>query len=202
MDSHSSPKRFFSRLGSVVPVLGGVGGVIAILTFCFGIYQYRQNSVAAQAKETLEYVKRYYDNPVLNSSARNALLQQVFEFNKSLKRKELSPNDYQTWLNNDYDALVISGYRDGFKKGDSLEGDAAVLVSFFEDLKACTCAKLCDLDLVLHFFVSTANILKDQMRPYIEFQQKKEPGFGDGLFRLANGNGNNSDFISMYCGQH
>src|SRR5262249_44895975 len=138
-----------------VTLIAPIGGVIiAAAGIAIGLLQYHQNSVAARAKETLEYVKRYYEQPVLDSNIRNVRFWQdkALKQQKKLKEKE-------------FEQYIVSTYRDSSNNG--LNGDGDILVGFFENLYACTCKELCDSVLVKHFFAEYASTLYDQLAPYI-----------------------------------
>ena len=205
MDIQSIITRWAVPIATIVGVLFTAAGIVS------ASIQYHKNSEASQAKETLDFQKRYYESPVSVSNERINLLWDAIA-------RELPGREQLPGFN--HDKFIVCAYIIGFTqerekgskndpekngcegeyaKDNGLEGDAAILAGFFENLHACTCSDLCDPALVKQFFARHAQTLYMNMSPYIQHRVQKEPGFGDGLHLLANAADKNSDLRKVAC---
>lgn len=150
-----------------VTILGVFAGGI------FGLIQYVEKSKGERVKATLDYVDRYNKSPLLEAQTQlnefwNARAADVFAQQKAGEAQ-------------------LSAYVDGAIREHRLESNVELLVSFFENLRACTCAELCDQATVNRFFDKHAYDWHGLLYPYLAKQRERlcDPTFGESLGLLA-----------------
>lgn len=166
-----------------VTIIGAfAGGLIALM-------QYFDKSTSERVKETLEYVDRYDKEPLQSSRSRledfwSPRAEKVFEKQKAGER-EL------------YDFMNSTIRKNG------LEHDINLLIDFFERLRTCTCANLCDEATVRRFFAKEAYDLHGSVFPYVSEQRLrlKDKSIGVALESLAKSRNQKDsfDFKATYC---
>jgi hypothetical protein len=161
--------------------------VAALLPVAWGVFQYHRNSQGAQAKEALAYVERFYGAPISDS------VQRIFDFGQQSQDEINKLITNENALNQYIGSEIVKRH---------LDRDVTLLSNFFDDLRACTCANLCDANVVGQFFVEPAANLYGLVAPYILNERKKTPSFGKGLERLYLLQAvATSEIESAYCSQ-
>ena len=136
----------------------------AIVGGAFALFRYSDDSEGARAREALAYIDRFAQPPISGSFESFTQYWVVRGFKDS-----------------DTDSSMIAAIRN-----QSIEGDALVLIRFFDSAAACTCKHLCDEDLVRHFLGTEAGDVFPPAGPYIYDRRKHaDPALGVGLEAIA-----------------
>lgn len=162
-----------------------IGGAFAGGTFA--MVQYSEEQQADRVKSALEYVHRLDKEPLHKARLSlaeywNPKTDQVFGVAKG-GEKEL----YE---------FIDSSFRQG-----KLESPFIQLLGFYENVRTCTCANICDEEVVRRFIGKEAYDLYGLSFPYIAEQRKRlhDPSFGTGLELLARNHKNEAEFLPAYC---
>lgn len=154
------------------------GGIFAVL-------QYVDRASAERVRETLQYVEKYNEGSILQARTRlenfwNPRAEEVFAKQRQGER-------------------VLYVYLDAEIRRNRLEGDVSLLNAFFDNLRTCTCANLCDLATVERFFGKDASDLNGLLFPYAAEQRKRlnDASIGASLELLAKSR--KSGFARAYC---
>lgn len=134
------------------------------------LVEYRDESSAERVKETLEYVDRYNRDAIQEA---RLTIEKILDpkAEKIFKRTNAGETTF-----------LIKEIRE-----NKLEDDFSLLFHFFENLHACTCAKLCDETTVRRFFAKDAYDHWGFAYPYIADQRGrlKDESFGRGIESIA-----------------
>ena len=154
------------------------GGIFAVL-------QYVDRASGERVRETLQYVEKYNEGSLLQARIRlenfwNPRTEEVFAKQRQGER-------------------ALYAYLDAAIRRNRLEGDASLLNSFFDNLRTCTCANLCDLATVERFFGKDAFDLNGLLFPYAAEQRKRlnDASIGASLELLAKSR--KPGFARAYC---
>ena len=174
-------KTWSDVIGTWVTIIGALTGG------GFALVQYTDQIASARVQETLKYVERFSSDPLQKASMHldafwNPRAEEVF--NKSAEGETV----LFKYLN--------SAIRDNH---NHLEGDTNRLLAFYETLRTCTCAKLCDNESTVKFFGKQAFDSYGILFPYISSQRDrlKDNSFGTGMESLAKNYRNKEKYA--YC---
>lgn len=161
-----------------VAILGAFAGGI------FALIQYTDQISSARVQETLKYVERFNKEPIQNATAR------LEEFWNERAGKILNPAGGEQ---------ALSEYINSEIGNNKLEKDTALLLSFFDSLQTCSCAKLCDEGTALQFFGKQAYDFHGLYHPYLVSQRDnlRDTSFGAGVESLAHSYKNKN--VNTYC---
>jgi len=161
-----------------ITILGAFAGGI------FALIQYTDQVSSGRVQETLKYVERFNKEPIQNAAARLELFWS--------KRAE-------NVLNPTGGVQTLSSYINSEISKNGLENDIAPLLSFFDSLQTCTCAKLCDVGTTLQFFGKQAYDIHGMYHPYIVSQRAslRDNSVGTGVEALARSYKNRN--MNTYC---
>lgn len=161
-----------------VTIIGAFAGGI------FALIQYTDQVSSARVQETLKYVERFNKEPLQNASAR------LEAFWNQRAEKVLNPVEGEQ---------ALSTYINSEIRNNKLEKDTALLLSFFDSLRTCTCAKLCDEGTTRQFFGKQAYDFHGLYHPYIVSQRNnlRDTSFGAGVESLAHSYKNEKP--NKYC---
>ena len=173
-------KTWSGILSTWVTIVGAFGGAV------FAGLQYLEKEQADRTKAALEYVQLF--NKDSWQKARLHMDQYWNPRAKEIFARNVSEQELYGYLN------------DGMRKGN-LESEFALLASFFEDLRTCTCAEICDAPTVRRFFAIEAFNLYGVSYPYVAEQRKQlhDDSFALGLERLAKDGKAKAKFAKRYC---
>ncbi len=154
------------------------GGIFAVL-------QYADRASAERVRETLQYVEKYNEGPLLQARTR---LENFW-----------NPRAEEIFAKQRQGEGMLYAYLDTGIRRNRLEGDASLLNAFFDNLRTCTCAKLCDLATVERFFGKEAADLNGLLFPYAAEQRKRlnDASIGASLELLAKSR--KPGFARAYC---
>jgi hypothetical protein len=152
----------------------------------FAGYQYLEKEQADRTKAALDYVQAFGKDSLQKARLRmeeywNPKAQEIFS-------KTASEQDLYGYLN--------AAMREG-----RLENEFTLLASFYDDLRTCTCANICDAPTVRRFFARDAYNLYGVSYPYVAEQRKQlhDDAFALGLERLAKDGRQKAKFAQRYC---
>lgn len=142
-----------------------IGGLLALM-------QYVDNSSAARAKETLNFVERLQTERA--QEAKNNLMLFWEDVHADLdKKREDSGNEAA----NKYLIVLIEKRR--------IATHIDYIIDLYEKMHACVTAKLCDLGIATQFVGKEAFDLYGGLGPYLEYLRKEDHSYADGLMLFA-----------------
>lgn len=150
-------------LATWVTIVGAFGAGLITL------YEYHAKVIGDRVAETLRYEEKFESTPLLEIRQRlDSFWTDAFDGMTTAGKKG------QHAL-----SIFVTQSIDGDKR---VQGDTLAILNFFDGLKACNCAGLCDLKLTMQLLGKDAFDFYGLNYPYIMSQRKK---FGDSSYGLG-----------------
>lgn len=154
-------------IGTWITICGAIAGGV------FAIVEYRDNVAQEKVKATLEYVTRFNSKPLYDTYV------SLGEF--------WDDRDQETTEKQRIGEAQLKEYILTTIRGNKLQKRTDQVLDFFDNLRICVCAKVCDDVTAAEFFGKRAYELYGIDFPYIEQARSKyeDPSFGIGLESFA-----------------
>lgn len=181
IDPMENIKLWSDVIGTWVAILGAFAGGI------FAVIQYTDKLSSERVQESLKYVERFNENPLLQATIR---LENFWNPKAEIVFQKQAAGEQ-----------VLSVYLDAEIRQNGLENEVSQLASFFENLRTCTCGKVCDGATTRQFFGKQAFDLHGVLFPYLKEQRRRlnDPSFGVGMELLAKNFKKKDAFMETYC---
>lgn len=163
---------------TIIGVLSG--GILALI-------QYGDRISEERVKESLKYVDRYNSGRILDARTEIEHFWDDKNRIKKLQKKQSEP---------ELARLIVSE----IDSSRAVSDDFNLVLSFYDNLRICTCARLCDMATITSFFGSEAYKLNGLFFPYIAKQRKllNDDEIGVSLYLLAT-KSKNPGFAQSFC---
>jgi hypothetical protein len=176
-------KPYSDMIATWVTILGAFVGAFVALS------EYHDKVHHEAVSATLGYEQRYSTSPILD--ARNRL--DAFWLPKASDVTAATQGG---------DAPLIKYVLQALNNSPSAMADTSMVVTFFEGLATCVCARLCDSQSAVQLFGKDAFDLYGLNYPYIQAQRQllQDRGYGEGLNILAKASQSGGSSITTLCG--
>ena len=157
----------------------------AIFAAVFAIYQYLQAREDSRVAETLKYVTEFRDGSSPIGSASRRISDKLWRNISQIERYEGLALGVHPSQGRELRSGLVSILVDGTDERPGIRDELFEVVSFFEALRICVTATLCDRDTAIFFFSDYARVIWQNFDVYLTDQREVVHDFAEGLEALA-----------------